>query len=354
MKKSASSHATASLLATVALVVAAFSVYFAYGLWESTRSPASLESPLVTFSADAYSVETQALLNAFAATSGTRVAPVKAGGSFADANQIAAGTPDDVFVSASLSAVSTAYLKGSSPNWAVGFASDQMVIAYSQGQLSPQGGASLELARRAENSNSTSDWGAFFTALTSGEFRVGIADPVSDPAGLRGWLVLEAAGYLYAGGNSSAYASRLLQSKANTTAPHAAALVAPLQAGQIEFLLIYKSAAVSSGLGYATIDRHVSLGDPALAQFYSRFSYKDAAGSMTGAPIVISVTVPLTSTNQETALRFVEYLVVHAGVLSPYGLQPLTPARLYNSTAVPEAIAGLISRGLLVHAGGLP
>jgi len=352
--RNATSSLAAVIVAAVVILagVGAYLTYFNQSPVQ-TGSTRPQKTPLITFSADAYSLETQTLLDGFSATAGEPVAPTKSGGSFSVANQIAAGAPDDVFVSAALSATSSAYLKGSASNWAIGFASDQMVVAFANDTISGPAKQAIASALQAEGSNSTSDWNSFFKALTSGSVKVGISDPVADPAGLRGWLALQLAGYLYAGGNATAFTSGLLATHANMTAPHAAGLVAQLQSGQIQFLLIYKSAAISSGLGYLTLDRHVSLGDPSLAPFYSRFSYRDSAGVIAGSPVVLSITVPSTSSNQEKALSFVEYVITHADSLSRYGLQSLSPARLYNSTSLPSTVVGWIRSGLIVESGAL-
>jgi molybdate/tungstate transport system substrate-binding protein len=326
----------------------------AYVAFSSFAAKPVAAGPLITFSADAYSSEAQALLNGYSSSSGVPVAPVKSGGSFADANQIAAGAPDDVFISASLSAASPAYLKNASADWAVGFASDQMVLAYSNSTSSqPVFGNVLGLAKVAQRSNASSDWNSFFSTLVSGTTKIGISNPVSDPAGLRGWLALEAAGHLYAGGDQLAYVKPLLQSGANVTSTNAAALVAPLEAGQLQFLFIYKSAAISQHLDYVQLDRHINLGDPTLAGFYSQFSYRDSAGTTKGAPIVISITVAKTSASPAAGLEFIAYVVKNAGTLSAYGLEPLRPALLYHDSTPPQSIAQLISQGLIVEAGSL-
>jgi len=341
----------AAVFIVVAILIVGMLTYAYSRAGGSTTTASTPSGPLISFSADAYTVEATALLQAFSQSSGVAVAPVKSGGSFADANQIAAGAPDDVFVSVSLSATSPSYLKNLSSNWAVGFASDQMVLAYSN---TTSATSTVEEGRAALESNATSDWNTFFTSLTSGGAKIGISDPVADPAGLRGWLVLEAAGFLYANGNQGVYAEALLGARANVTGTHAAALVAPLQSGQIQFLFIYKSAAIADHLAYVSLDRHVNLGDPSLGWFYSRFTYKDSAGVTAGAPIILCVTVPLSSTNTAGALQFVSFVVRNAGTLSAYGLQPFVPARLYNNVAPPAAIAQLISEGLVSEAGSLP
>ena len=353
---------TVTVFVVVAIVVIVAAGYFAVGALQSpattsttiaskTSSATNSAAPLISFSADAYTIEATALLTGFSQSTGIPVTPVKSGGSFADAGQIAAGAPDDVFISVALSATGPGYLKNESSNWAVGFASDQMVLAYSNGTTAAK---VVSLGETADASNSTSDWNSFFTSLTNGSVKVGIADPVADPAGLRGWLVLEAAGFLYGGGNLSAYETPLLRATSNVTGTHAAALVVPLQAGQIQFLFIYKSTAIADHLGYIALDRHINLGDPSLGGFYSKFGYTDSAGTTSGSPIILCITVPLSSRSTVEALQFVQYVVKNAGTLSSYGLQPFAPAKLYSNTTPPAAVSALLTEGLLSQAGSLP
>jgi molybdate/tungstate transport system substrate-binding protein len=322
----------------------------------TTTTTSAALAPLVSYSADAYSAETTALLAGFSKSTGIPVAPVVSGGSNADASSISAGAPDDVFVSAALSATAPAHLGSLSSNWAIGIASDQMVLAYSNATLANSAAsAMISQGQNAASSNATSDWNSFFTSLTSGSVKVGISSPVADPAGLRAWLVLEAAGYLYSGGNEQAFASSLLKSESNVTASSAANLVAPLQSGQIQFLFIYESAAITDGLGYLSLSTHVNLSSPGLAGFYSRFSYTDSAGKTAGAPIVIVVTVPLSSVNMAEALQFVQYAVKNMASLSSYGLVVPPTALLYSSVTAPQSLPQpiqlMLSQGLLVQAG---
>lgn len=365
-RRGVSTMAAASVAVVVAAILIATAVVYnkpavtttststAMSVSTSVTTVTSMGGPLISFSADAYAAEVSSLLNGFAVTTGAPVAPLKSGGSFADANQIAAGAPDDVFVSVALSATSSQYLKNLTSNWAVGFASDQMVLAYTNATQNSAATSVINLANTAATSNATSDWNAFYAALTSGGVKIGISNPVSDPAGLRGWLVLEAAGYLYSGGNQQAYVAPLLQNNANVTGTNAAALVAPLQAGQIQFLFIYKSAADPDGLKFLALDSHVNLGSPSLGSLYSQFSYTDSAGKTAGAPIILCITVPLGSVNTAEALEFVQYVVQNAKGLSSSGLEPFAVAKLYNNVSPPAAIQALVSQGLIVEAGALP
>jgi len=365
MRRGVSTVAAASVVVVVVVILIAAAVVYdkpavtatstttATSVSTSVTTLTGAGAPLISYSADAYTAEVTSMLNGFAASTGAKVAPVKTGGSFADANQIAAGAPDDVFVSVALTATLSQYLKNLTSNWAVGFASDQMVLAYSNATQTSAAASVISLANTAATSNTTSDWNAFYTALTSGGVKIGISNPVSDPAGLRGWLVLEAAGYLYSGGNQQAYVTPLLQNDANSTGTNAAALVAPLQAGQVQFLFIYKSAAVSDGLKFLALDSHVNLGSPSLGSFYSQFSYTDSAGKTAGAPIILCITVPLSAVNTAEALQFVQYVVQNAKGLSSFGLQPFAVSMLYNNVPPPAPIQALVSQGLIAEAGAL-
>lgn len=321
----------------------------------TTISTSFALNPLISYSADAYATETTSLLAGFSKSTGIPVAPVTSGGSTADAAAIAAGAPDDVFVSASLSATSPSNLLTLSSNWAIGFATDQMVLAYANSTTQTAATNNIvALANTAIKSNATSDWNAFYSAVVGGTVKVGISAPSSDPAGARSWILLQLAGYLYSGGNSQAYVSALLADKANVTASSAANLVAPLQAGNIQFLFTYRSAAIGNELNFITLNNHVNLGTASLSSFYAKYSYTTSAGVTKGGTIVICVTIPLSAVNTSEAIQFVQYLVQNAKSLASFGLVPLTPCLLYSSSPPPAAIQALVTAGLITNNGALP
>jgi molybdate/tungstate transport system substrate-binding protein len=334
----------------VVVLVAASAGSYAYFTYYGGSKPAS---PLLIFSADLYTAESHYLYSGFANSTGLPFLEPKGAGSFALATQIAQGSPVSDFISVSKSALESAYLGSQSPGWGVAFASDQMSIGYSTGSGQPAGFQTI-LAdyQAAAASNASADWKSFFSDLTSGSVKVGISNPNTDPAGYRAWIVLEAAGGFYAG-NQSYYVDRLIQSKANLTGASAAALVAPLQAGQIQFLFMYKSAAISHGLTPMALPRHVNLGDPALGSYYSQFTYALTAGVQRGGAILLFITVPKNSTETANALKFVVYVVQNSPQMSSFGLVPLAPPQLYNSTDVPAPIAQLLSSGAIVRSGSI-
>ena len=174
-----------------------------------------------------------------------------------------------------------------------------------------------------------------------------------DPAGYRGWIVLEAAGQAYAN-NSTFFGNRMISDNGNVTAASAADLVGPLETGQIQFLFIYKSAAIAHKLNYARLPDQVNLGSSNYSKFYSQFSYHISTGVQKGGVIALYITVPADSTDTQDSLQFVEFVVKNSPtLLSPFGLIPMTPARLYNSTTIPTPLQELVTQGYLEPSGSL-
>lgn len=354
--RSAVSRAVAVGLTAVVIalaVVASAAYHFSTSRPESATASTS-RGPLILYAADAYALEGQDLLQSFSAQTGVSVAPPKAAGSLVLAQQIAQGNPVSVFMPVSRSAVQPQYLRNQFSGWAIGFAADQMTIAYSNASLRSPAVTPIAAAyARAATSNSTTDWYTFFDDLTSGVVKVGISNPSADPAGFRGWIVLEAAGGAYA--NSSTYfAQRMLMNAGNVTGSSAADLISPLQAGQIQFLFIYRSAAASQGLHYFQLPDTTNLGNPSMTSFYSKFSYTISTGVQRGTPIVLYIAVPKDSTDFADSVQFVSFVVENAHtILGGYHLTILSPAILYNDTSVPSQISGLVAAGLLALGGTL-
>ncbi len=354
------SRTAAAVLTVIAVVIAAAGGYLYTSRHSTsqtstaTTSSTSGRGPLILYVADAYSLEGQTLLSAFSDQTGVPTAPPKAAGSLVLAQQIAQGNPVSVFISVSKSAVQSQYLGNQSSGWAIGFAGDQMILAYTNATLqSPSASATIADSKKASSSNTTQDWNTFFSDLTSGSLKVGISDPNADPAGYRGWIVLEAAGNTYAN-NSTHFTRRMLSSGINVTGSSAANLIAPLQAGQIQFLFIYKSAATSHGLNYLLLPDTTNLGNPAKSAYYSKFTYTLKTGVQKGAPIVLYITVPRDSTDYTDSVQFTVFTVTNAPtLLKNYGLSIFSTAKLYNSTSVPGQIAQLLKDGSLKYGGTL-
>jgi molybdate/tungstate transport system substrate-binding protein len=308
--------------------------------------------PLILYSADAYVLESAMLEGAFTNSTGIMMAPPKSGGSLLLAQEISQGNPVSVFISVSHGAVTASLLGNESSGWAIAFAADQMALAYSNSSLQNSAASGAVAAYdSAVASNTTAGWNNFFTMVSSGSVKVGFGNPNADPAGYRGWIVLEAAGQAYAN-DSSFFVNRMLSNNGNVTAASAADLVGPLETGQIQFLFIYKSSAIAHKLNYLQLPGQVNLGNAKYSKFYSQFSYKISSGVQKGGVINLWITVPADSTDTTDSLQFVAFVVKKSPMLlSPFGLVPITPAKLYNSTTVPQPLQELVNQGYLQPSG---
>lgn len=338
-----------TILIIVIILIGLISAYFL--TQQSTSGSSSitttLSGPLLIWVADAYTAEAQDLGNAFKNLTGVNFA-IKSAGSLTLARQIAQGGQVSVFMPVALEAASKDFLRDRYSGWVIAIAADQIVLAYSNSTLNnPFSRYLISLAQKG-------DWYDFFYYLTNGSVKVGIADPTQDPAGFRGVLSLELAGIVFANNNSQFFLNRIVQNNGNVSAAHAADLVNPLVAGQIQFLYIYKSAAIAKGLNYIQLPPQINLGDPKYADLYKQAYVKLPERVIYGAPIYWYITIPKNATNYETAIQFLIFVVKNGGkYLIKYGLTPLSPSFLYNSTQVPIEIQQLISQGYLVMKGSV-
>lgn len=343
------------LIIIIILIVAVGAGIYILSGTQSTHSTTSSNSgALILYSADAYVAEATALSSGFTNSTGVSVAPPKSGGSLTLGQEISQGNPVSVFLSVSKTAVSKSVLNSTFPGWAIAFASDQMALTYSSAtNQSTSVAAVITSYQEAVSSNTTASWFNFFSNITSGSVKVGISNPNSDPAGFRGWLVLQAAGYLYAN-NTNYFVNRMLSNNGNITAASAADLISPLQEGNIQFLFIYKSAGLAQKLNIMQLPPQINFGSSEYSSLYAKFSYPTSSGVQTGGVIALFISVPSDSTDPTDSLSFVSYVVKNApSLLTQYGLAGLSPAKLYNDSDVPQPIQQLLSQGLISESGSL-
>lgn len=299
---------------------------------------------LSIYVADAYTEEANFLGEEFQKSTGIPFT-IKSGGSFGLAREIMISGHGDIFMPVALEATFPVYLGNYSPGWAIAFASDQMSIVYTNASINNvYAEYALSNATIAMSTNSTRNWYNFFYILSSGKVKVGISNPNIDPAGFRAWLVLKLASYLYANDINFFY-KRMLENRGNVTGQHAAELVAPLISGDINFLFIYKSAAIAKRLNYIVLPPQINLGDPRYSLFYHNANYTLMSGVVHGSPIYLFITVPRTTANYNVSVRFVMFVIKNSKLLEKFGLVALNPARLYNYSMVPTWMSELIING---------
>ncbi len=304
------------------------------------------------YTADAYVPEAESLLSLFHNDTGCKYDPVTSGGSFSDARTISQGKPASLFMSVSLSAYSSEYMGRYAPGWALAFASDHMVIAY--GDSVNDNSTAKSIVSDLKNAMSENNSRLFYEAfcnLTSGYVKVGISDPLTDPAGGYAWLVLKIAGYLYAS-NSSLFVNRMAENHGNVTRSNAAELVSPLEFGDIDFLFIYRSTAISLKLNYLNLPGNLNLGNVSYAGFYGKFNYTYSSETVRGTPIFLYMSIVNNGTFHSESVKFISFLLNNTAILRNFGLAVLHTDIVYgNGSGISPLLWG-INHGLIIDGSG--
>jgi molybdate/tungstate transport system substrate-binding protein len=191
------------------------------------------------------------------------------------------------------------------------------------------------------------------------DVRVGMSDPNQDPCGYRSLFCLYLAdaqlgrkglfdGLVRANSNDTAERSasgdavirvpeRVEYRGRLVLRPKETDLVALIEAGAIDYLLIYRSVAVQHKLDFLALPDEVNLGNPALAAEYARVSAlqsADAPGGSTrivAGPIAYGLTVPSSAPQPRLAEAFVRLVLSEDGrrIMEASGQPALVPA-LYS------------------------
>ncbi|MFB5192422.1 extracellular solute-binding protein [Alicyclobacillus fastidiosus] len=218
-------------------------------------------------------------------------------------------------------------------DWAVGFASSPLVIAYSK--KSPY---AKQLEAIANGKEPISD---LFTLMAKPDFHLGRTDPNTDPQGQYFVMMTHLAEtelHLPAG-----TANKVLGSLDNPNQVYNETdILARLQAGQMDASSAYLPEAIQQHLPYIKLPDTINMGNPADAKLYASQHVKLANGkTVSGAPIEVYATTIKGTQDQDAGTAFAKL------TLSKQGLQiyqkmgyTLTPFKVWGNKAdVPKAIA---------------
>ncbi len=204
-------------------------------------------------------------------------------------------------------------------SWNVRFATNQMVLCYSDGsayskELTPENWADI-LARNGV------EWGH--------------SDPNLDPCGYRALMVLQVAEQAFhrPGLNERLLANRPLRN----IRPKEVELIAMLENGALDYAWEYRSIAVQHQLKFVTLSEEINLSNYELDSFY-RQAEVPVSGKKPGEKIILrgkSITYGVTlldeAPNQKAAILFLEYMLDSEGglkILEGMGQPPIDPARV--------------------------
>jgi len=180
--------------------------------------------------------------------------------------------------------------------WAVKFAGNEMVIAFSPRY------------RRAGRINAE-NW---FDVLLGPDVRFGRSDPNCDPCGYRTILLFKLAERYY---KRPGLARRLLAKDTRYIRPKEVDLLSLLATGEIDCVFIYRSVAVQHELRMLLLPENINLGSVAFADYYNgarvRVSGKEphSFAVKTGRPIAYGLTIPTSAPHPAMAAEFVRFIL---------------------------------------------
>lgn len=209
------------------------------------------------------------------------------------------------------------------------FAANEMAIAYT-GHSRGQGALSAR------------NW---YEILLQKEVAFGRSDPNRDPCGYRTEMLFQLAEEHY---RQPGLCPRLAQKDGKRfIRPKETDLLALLQAGEIDYLFIYRSVAVQHGLKVLRLPDAINLRAPGMAAQYQKARVKVTGRkpgqfiTRRGEPIVYSVTIPVAAKERPLAEAYLKLLLSTEGqaIMSRSGQTPIAPALADGE--VPQALKPL-------------
>jgi len=186
-------------------------------------------------------------------------------------------------------------------SWYAVFGRNRMVLAYT------------DRSHHANEINGT-NWRE---VITQSDVQVGRSDPNVDPSGYRTLLVFQLAERFY---HEPGLAVRLLAAAPDRNVrPRESDQIALLQAGELDYIWNYESAAHSAGLKTVPLPPEIDLGTPGDSATYATASTPVVGKKLgdtiqvRGAPILFGVTVPVDAMHSAVGSRFVAFLLSSDG-----------------------------------------
>ncbi len=286
-------------------------------------------APLVVFNAAAIARPMRAVLDSFAARTGTTYAQETAASLELARRVLELGGQPDVLVLADPDIFPT-LLEPAITTWHALFARNRMVLAYT-----PRSRGAAEI--------DSTNW---FRILARPDIEVGRSDPRTDPSGYRALLVWQLAERHY---REPGLAERMLRaSPARNVRPREADQVALLAAGEYDYTWTYQNLAEDAGFEYVKLPDAVDLGNPADSATYAtatvRVPGRTPQDSVTfrGRPILFALSIPKQAPQPALAERFVAFLLSSDGrrILRAVHFDALDSAAVVGRDAPPGPFAG--------------
>ncbi len=204
--------------------------------------------------------------------------------------------PCDIMASADYSVIDTLLIPKYA-SWDVHFTTNEMAIMYRPDS---------KYAKEINGKN-------WYKILLKKGVEYGHSDPNSDPCGYRSqftWQLAEK--YYHVPG---LYKALKAHCPLQNVRPKETDLIALLEAGQLDYVFIYKSVCEQHHMPFVALPPQINLGSPAYAAFYKKASLKISGKKpgtfieKKGAPMIYGITIPNNPPDPEWAVKFLAFVL---------------------------------------------
>ncbi len=314
--------------AFVALLCAALMACGGGGPSASTTGTAPAEKVTLTmFAAGTLANPFTAINKAFMAKYPNVTVQAQFGGSVKEVKQVTElGQQADVVGVADYSVIPK-YMFGADgkqtfADWYVGFVSNAITFVYTD-------------KSKGANEITPQNW---YQVLAQPGVQIGRSNPDTDPSGYQTLQMLKLAETYY---NQPGLSDRILKNAPKTNIRDTETeLIGALQAGQIDYLAIYRSDAIQHGFRHLDLPPEINLSDAARADAYAHATVETANGPLTAKPIIYAVTIPTNAPHGDWATKWIAFALGPEGqkIMSDAGFQVLTPALAVGRDRLPAAL----------------
>lgn len=176
----------------------------------------------------------------------------------------------------------------------------------------------------------------------------GHSDPNADPCGYRALLTWKLAEKFY--GKPGLYEKLSAACPIKNIRPKETDLIALLEAGELDYVFIYRSVAEQQGFPFVKLPDQINLKSSKYEDFYATVSVvlngKKPGEVITqiGQPMVYAVTIPRNAPNRRGAVEFLKFLLGPRGqkIMRDNGQPPIVPPKASDITKIPAELRPLV------------
>jgi molybdate/tungstate transport system substrate-binding protein len=213
-------------------------------------------------------------------------------------------------------------------DFCIDFTTNEMVLMYT------------EKSKHAESINDD-NW---YEILLKPDVQYGHSDPNADPCGYRARLTQQLAEKHY--NIPGLYQKLTDKMPRKNIRPKETDLIAMLEAGELDYIFIYRSVAEQHHAKYVLLPEEISLKSARHAEFYKTATLKITGKKpgewieKKGAPMVYGITIPINAPNRDGAIAFLSFILGPEGqeIMKKNGQPEIIPPEVDNLDKLPEAI----------------